>query len=161
MKHALQILAGKAHILVISLLLASFALSTANTSTPVTSRAAPHQKQQTITRLFASPATGVESQNSNAYDSEAPEAANGPYDAQDESQPSISSPSNDDLTPPPPDTNPGTTCSPCIFSSGCTASCPAPTPESGPIYGCGGCYSPPTYGYHPMQMCPMCAETAN
>ena len=161
MKQLLRNLVSKLHILVISLLLTSFTLGTAGMSTSVSSGKSAPRKQQDITRLSTGPSVASQNQNSNAYEPGPADASWGSVEAQNESQPSISTPQNDDWVPPSPVSTPPVTCSPCSSSPGCVSDCPAPPPEPGPISGCGGCGTAPLPNRQAMQMCPMCAYTAN
>ena len=149
-------LLGKLHILVISLLLVSFALSSAATPQFPTPKSVP-AKPQSITRLSSVPTTGQNSVDDNSVVRAPETTSEGPVEVQNnapEPQQSISTTQSGPQTP--------VAIPPTYPSTGCDVSCTAPLPQPmpWPVSSC-GCSGQPIDGYQAKHMCPMCAYATN
>jgi len=145
-------LLGKLHILIISLLLVSFALGSAETPQFNTYKSAP-AKPQSITRLSSAPTNGSDSADDNSVVSAPKTTPESPVEAQNTDtapQQSISNLQNGDPNPTPSVTPPAYPTLTC--GAACTTPLPQPTPTPVGSCGCGG----QTYtDYQPQRMCPM------
>ena len=146
-------LLGKLHILIISLLLVSFALGSAETPQFNTYKSAP-AKPQSITRLSSAPTNGPDSADDNSVVSAPKTTSESSVEAQNTDtapQQSISNMQSGTLPPATVVTPPATTVVPCNTYCDDTPLLPT-TP--GPIGSC-GCGGPTYYGYQPQRTCPM------